>query len=391
MTPKRSKEPFGANEVRHCFVESVAQVSCQLPLCDNWMESPIVYDLPFAPAVEPETARFIPAAQARRMNKLMRRSLITSLQALRDAGVEHPDGIITGTGAGCMDNSEKFLEDICTYGDTGLKPTLFMQSTHNTLSSNIGIFLKCHGYNSTYSHKGISFESALLDSFIQLRAGTLENVLVGAHDETSPVMARILPATHPEYVFASDTSVSAVLSSHKSERSICEITEVRLFENHNSEVLVQKLSQNPGSVIIAGLNGNPVNDRPYFNLFEKLNYCAQNPKAVPQPSIHNPADDNPSDSINSSASHDTTNKPLILKYKHLFGENFSSLAIAFYIGVSILRYRSVPDALIHCNGEGRTDGKSSIKNISIVNHCDGEEWSLIQLELCPNILTTFHR
>ena len=49
---------------------------------------------------------------------------------------------------------------MATFGENCLKPSLFMQSTHNTIGSLIGIVLKCHGYNNTYSHEGISFESA---------------------------------------------------------------------------------------------------------------------------------------------------------------------------------------------------------------------------------------
>ena len=117
------------------------------------------------------------------MSKILKRTVCTSIDALNKSGIDHPDAIITGTGMGCMENSEKFLIDLSRYGESCLKPTLFMQSTHNTISSLIAIILKCYGYNNTYSHKGISFESALLDAWMQIRSGMIRNALIGAHDE----------------------------------------------------------------------------------------------------------------------------------------------------------------------------------------------------------------
>lgn len=66
-----------------------------------------------------------------------------------------------------------------------LKPTYFMQSTHNTISSNIAIHTKCHGYNITYTHGNQSLEWALRDAKMLLRSGKVRSVLVGLHDETT--------------------------------------------------------------------------------------------------------------------------------------------------------------------------------------------------------------
>ena len=79
------------------------------------------------------------------MGKLMKSSLLASLKALALAGVSQPDAVITGTDLGCMENSEQLLLQMMSEGETLLSPTLFMQSTHNTISSNIAIRLGCHG------------------------------------------------------------------------------------------------------------------------------------------------------------------------------------------------------------------------------------------------------
>ena len=70
-----------------------------------------------------------------------------------------------------------------------MKPTHFMQSTHNTISSLIAIRLGAHGYNATYSHRGRSFESALQDAWTQIALGDIDTALVGWFDEMTPALA----------------------------------------------------------------------------------------------------------------------------------------------------------------------------------------------------------
>jgi 3-oxoacyl-(acyl-carrier-protein) synthase len=44
----------------------------------------------------------------------------------------------------------------------------------------------------TYVHRGFSFESALLDSFIRIDSGESENVLLGGMDEITPNTFKIM-------------------------------------------------------------------------------------------------------------------------------------------------------------------------------------------------------
>jgi 3-oxoacyl-(acyl-carrier-protein) synthase len=107
-----------------------------------------------------ECKDLISPMESRRMGKLMKAATLTSLRALKAADVEVPDAIITATAFGMTENSEKFLQDVLENGETLLKPTLFMQSTHNTIGSNIAIRLGCHGYNITYSQGNKSWKWA---------------------------------------------------------------------------------------------------------------------------------------------------------------------------------------------------------------------------------------
>lgn len=151
-----------------------------------------------------EIRDYVKPLEARRMGKLMKSSLLSSLKALREAGITQPDAIITGTAYGCMENSEQLLRQLMNEGETMLKPTAFMQSTHNTIGSNIAIWLGCHGYNVTYTQENDSMKWALHDAECLLRSGRCKTVLVGCHDETTPLfrelMGRLgvndLPAIH---------------------------------------------------------------------------------------------------------------------------------------------------------------------------------------------------
>ena len=136
--------------------------------------------------------KYVKPLEARRMGKIMKSSLLSSLEALQQAGIEVPDSIITGTTYGCLENSERLMLQIKEEGEGMLKPTFFMQSTHNTIGSNIAIKTHCHGYNVTYTQETHSLEWAIRDAELLLRSGKVKNVLVGCHDESTPLFNTLL-------------------------------------------------------------------------------------------------------------------------------------------------------------------------------------------------------
>lgn len=323
-----------------CFVNSIAQVSCQKPLTDEWFDSPCFYEEAYVRAQEPDTKGLISPGEARRMSKILKRTVSTAVTALKQSSVGQPDAIITGTGMGCMENSEKFLIDICRFGENCLKPTLFMQSTHNTISSLIAIILKCHGYNSTYSHKGISFESALFDAWLQIKSGQINNALVGSHDEVTPFTSQVLAKIYPEYGRITEASVSCVLNNDENVDNLCEIADVKLFYRSDIVEIARYLNGDKDSLILFGTNCVEANDKYYEELVGKLNYT-----------------------------------PHLLQYKNIFGDNFSSSAIAFYVGTTILRRGEIPMFLNFDNNVY----KDRPKRITIINCSEGTAWSVIRL------------
>ena len=220
---------FGGNDSSLVFSRSVecGVRSEDTPVTDSASDiSPSTFHIPSSSIYElsrveitsedqlSEIRDYIKPMEARRMGKLMKASLLSSLKALKQAGVECPDAIITGTALGCWENSEALLMQLLEEGEVMLSPTNFMQSTHNTISSNIAIRLGCHGYNVTYTQGSDSLEWALRDARLLLQSGRYNTVLVGCHDETTPLyrslMERLgitgLPAIH---------SVAIVLKGEK--------------------------------------------------------------------------------------------------------------------------------------------------------------------------------
>ena len=126
---------------------------------------------------------FLPPMETRRMDKMMKASLLSAFSALKEAGAERPDAIIAATSKGMLELSAIFLEDIVKNQEEQLKPTVFMQSTHNTIASAIAIQTKCHGYNITYSQGDESSVWAIRDAIMLLRKGEAQTVLVCAFDE----------------------------------------------------------------------------------------------------------------------------------------------------------------------------------------------------------------
>jgi 3-oxoacyl-[acyl-carrier-protein] synthase II len=82
----------------------------------------------------PDFKTYINPIQLRRLSRMLRIGLTSSILCLRDAGVQIPDGIITATGYGFLEETEKFLREILERDEKQLTPTYFMQGTYNALS-----------------------------------------------------------------------------------------------------------------------------------------------------------------------------------------------------------------------------------------------------------------
>lgn len=163
---------------------------------------------------------FVSPSDSRRMCNLLKSALVSSMTALHDAGIKKPDGIFMGTKFGMLANSEKFLNQMCHDGEYALSPTLFMQSTHNTIAGMLAILTKCHGYNITFTQGKRSLECALRDAALLISSGQIDNALVGCHDESTPVFSDLFRRLTGDIVEIGEYSTSIVLSCEPGDTMI---------------------------------------------------------------------------------------------------------------------------------------------------------------------------
>ena len=359
----------GCNPVpgtRDCFIQSAAHISIQQPLVDEWFRSPILPSQAYNESLEPDYSKYFSPMAARRMGSLLKRSLVTAMAALGDYPV--PDAIVTGTGLGCIANTEKFLSAMIDNQEEFLQPTYFMQSTHNTIGSQSAQHLKCHGYNCTYSHRGTSFDSSLLDAFLQMRAGAIRSALVGGHDEMTPAYFKMLGKIGywkdgdvcPGALRKSDTpgslsgscSLNMLLTDKSNSDTLCQIAGMdMLYEPTIDELcaaagrLLRSAGMDIGdlSAVVLGLNGDRDNDRVYLDFRESFS------PGVPA-----------------------------VWYKHLFGESFCSSAFGVMVGATCLHERTIPAHLLFQPEAHATEPKV----VLVHNHFHDKDHSLVLLSSC---------
>ncbi len=166
------------------FIRGIGNISPQ-PTFDNgaFLEEIREYTSARLQSIEPDYKEYIKPIQLRRMSRLLKMGVTSAGICLRDANVEKPDAIITGTGLGMMEETEKFLNGILDNQERLLNPTAFIQSTHNTVGAHIAVMLGCNQYNLTYVHGPLSFENSLLDSLMRLEENPAEKILCGGIEE----------------------------------------------------------------------------------------------------------------------------------------------------------------------------------------------------------------
>ena len=345
------------------YIQSATQISVQNPLTDEWFESPLYHNAKRVLSTDPNFADDLSPIMSRRMCSLLKRAIVTSRLTLQKASVEMPDAIITGTGLGCVENTEKFLYSIWENEEKFLQPSYFMQSTHNIISAAIAIDLKCHGYNNTYVHRGASFENAVLDAIIQFRQHRIRTALVGGYDELTPDyyiffdrigiwdFSKSDPSLPKTICFAGEAAVSMLLCSVKNEQTLCELNGVEIMYRPTMGQLQKSLdsllsqagcSLSEIDAVEVGTNSNPANDMVYEDVVPQL----------------------------------FGNLP-VMRYKHLFGQSFISPALGIYVAAICLQKQRIPTHLLT-----RDEAINPVKRILLYNHYQNKSHTLALLSRC---------
>lgn len=346
--------------IKEVYINGLGSVSIQDPQRGVTIESFVPVEQAVTYAQQPSYKELIAPAMLRRMAKGVKMGIYASQKALDEARLSMPEAIITGTGMGCLEDSEKFLKSILENQEQYLTPTSFIQSTHNTVGAQIALRLQCKGYNFTYVHASGSFESALLDAFLQIQNGELKDSLVGGIDEISDYTLSLLQLqelVNSDYSKPFDQGVNIgegatffCLQNEKTPSTYARITDVLLMHHLNdtnfNAVLQGFLRENGLDIeevdaLVLGSNGAPV-DQNYFSSIEAVFPTAD-----------------------------------LLCYKHLTGEYDTASAFGIVLGSVLLKTQQIPSIAL----KGKQQ-RQSFKNIVVYNQLRGADHSFILLKSC---------
>jgi len=347
------------------YINGIGLISPQNTYENNeFLQNIMEQNADYLKCVEPVYKNFIDPILSRRMSRLIKMGITSAKICLADAGEIQPDAIITGTGLGSVEDTEKILGDI-TKEEKFLNPTPFIQSTYNTISSQIAIILKCHGYNSTYVHRSFSFESVLQDAIMQLEEGTADHILAGGIDEmtmnhlqitrrlglwkTGPVSnLRLLEEPGPG-ALAGEGSAYFLVSGEPNENSYAQLIGVetiykpssreKLFLHVREFLESHQLNTGDIDLVLTGVNGDVNWDFLYQDFLSEL--FPGNAAAW---------------------------------YKHLCGEYHTASGFGLFTAANILKHQVYPEILAL-----NTNSPKDFKYILLYNHFRNVNHSLILL------------
>lgn len=347
------------------YINGIGIISPQNTLPGSGFLDPVVeHDGEFLKSVEPVYKSYIDPIASRRLSRLIKMGISSAKICMQDAGLEMPDAIITGTGLGSVEDTEKILGEL-TKEEKFLNPTPFIQSTYNTISSQIAISLKCHEYNSTYVHRCFSLESCLIDAMLQIADGSARNVLAGGIDEMTfnhLTIIRRLGSWKREAINSSELWQTAVQGALAGEGAAYFIVSDERGEKTYASLRAVETMYRPGS---AHETADALNN------FLSVNGIS--PGEIDIVLMGN----------NGDSEHDTICREVIsgavpgaarVLYKHLCGEYHTVSGFALYIAANILKKQLLPPALLNLS-----EPPKKLENILIHNHFGNTDHSFILL------------
>ena len=349
------------------YINGTGCISAQNTIDEDWFFDPITLaNGDYFNAIEPSYKEHIAPNLLRRMGRAIKMGVTSANLAMAQAEATSVDAIITGTGLGCFEDTERFLLALLDNNEQYLTPTSFIQSTHNTVGSQIALIIKCHDYNFTYAHRGFSFESCVLDALMLFAEGK-ETILVGGVEEHTPNFvafnrrANKLQAQNSSLLINQITSNGVQLSEGssfflltktKSEKSLAAIDGIKtLFKPNTSNDIYEKLIEFLSSyhltvsdldVVLMGFCGDYNFDKYLNELMIKLE-----------------------------------GETAIASFKNLCGEYFTTSAFAMWLSTQLIQKQQLPESIIISGSKLK-----QIKRVLIINQYIGINYSFMLMSQC---------
>ncbi len=226
--------------------------------------------------VQPNYKEFVKPALLRRMSSALKMGVAGGKSSLQKAGLENCHAITVGTGLGCVRDTLKFMKVMYEEAETGLSPTSFIQSTHNSIAGQIALMLGNHGYNMTHVQGSLSLGYALSDAELLIGEGDAQTVLVGAVDEKTDELIELLDklSATANYRFPTVGEGGAffLASKDRLSSSVAKVVEISMTEPTSTDadfVLTNTASEMPGGFNYTRFSGEHFSS-PGFGLYLAL-------------------------------------------------------------------------------------------------------------------------
>jgi 3-oxoacyl-[acyl-carrier-protein] synthase II len=129
--------------------------------------------------------RLVDGAEARRLSRVSQITVGACRLAMRDAGLEHADGmaLVLGTEFGDLRSTQEFADGYLRRGIVGLSPLVFPNTVMNTMAAATAIALSLHGASITVNARHVAGEMAVARAAAAVAAGGVPAALAGGVDE----------------------------------------------------------------------------------------------------------------------------------------------------------------------------------------------------------------
>lgn len=348
---------------KQLYINGIGHVSIQDQSYDVFDPAAKAEINAFNHARHPSYKNLIAPAMLRRMSSSVKMGIFSADQALNEANIHSVDAIVVGTGLGCIQDSEKFLEALYQNEEQYLTPTSFIQSTHNTVAAQIALHLKSKAYNFTYVNGISSFESALLDVLLQVESNQATQAIVGGVDEIAPYtysmfelverakrkdssLDFLTPTTNGAPL--SEGATFFALSSEKSTGSYARVVDVAISNRVTDEqqFLTELLTKNNLSIgqldlVLLGLDADAKHISAWRNTMNLFEATRQG------------------------------------YYQHLSGHYDTASAYGLKLAAEIIKNQGIPAAV----SIGESSDKE-VKHILLINHHNLQYYSAILISSC---------
>lgn len=316
-------------------------------------------------ALEPPYRKLIPEDLPSKMNKAVRMGIGTGMTLLQQADKEEKrvEGIIIGSANGATDKAVNFLVE--EKGEHTLLPDDWVHTAPNAVANALATLGNVNGYNNTHISRGLAFERALLDAFVQFETTEIERLLLGATDELSTTdfergiekgMFKPAQDTHSENLLRSNTPGTVagegaaffMLEREYSTDAKARIVDVEQFTFASLDDVVERtelflakngMTTHDIDVLFLGYNGDSRNNHYYDHFHREL--------------FENTG---------------------VYTFKNLVGEYHTASAFAVWLAANLLGGQTMPRRAIWSPVPRRA------KRVLIYNHYEGEEHGFILLK-----------